>query len=103
MSKIGLIITREYTTRVKKRAFIVLTVLVPLLVVSLMFLAIWLSLEETKHVKVLVADPRNLCDNRVFVSADEKNPPATFYFYQDYVDSAAFAGREDFQEYDVLI
>lgn len=103
VSKIGLIITREYTTRVKKRAFIVLTILVPMLVVGLMFLAIWLSLEEKKHIKVLVADPRNLCDERIFIGTDEKDPPATFYFYQDYVDSTAFASRQDFQEYDVLI
>jgi ABC-2 type transport system permease protein len=103
VSKIGLIIGREYTTRVRKRAFIVLTILVPLLVVSLIFLAIWLSLEETKHVKVLVADPRNLCEGEIFISANEKNPPATFYFYEDFVDSTAFADNADFQEYDVLI
>lgn len=104
MSKIGLIISREYSSRVKKRAFIVLTVLVPILVVGLMFLAMWLGMEEQKHVKVLISDPRNLCGESFRISQDEeKYAPATFYFYTDFIDSAMFASREDMQEYDVLI
>lgn len=103
MSKIGLIIGREYSTRVRKRAFIVLTVLVPVLVVGLMFLAMWLGMEEKKHVKVLISDPRNLCDERIFIGVEEKDPPATFYFYQDYVDSLDFVTRADMKEFDVLI
>src|SRR5688500_12697244 len=79
MSKIGLIIGREYSTRVKKKAFIVLTILVPILVVSLMFLAIWLGMEEKKHVKVLISDPRNLC-NATIDTLGDTDPPASFYF-----------------------
>jgi len=78
MSKIGLIISREYSSRVKKRAFIVLTILVPILVVGMMFLAMWLGMEEQKHVKVLISDPRNLCGEKIYIGTDEKNPPATF-------------------------
>ena len=100
VSKIGLIIGREYSTRVKKKAFIVLTVLVPILVVGLMFLAMWLGMEEKKHVKVLIADPRNLCKEYIVT---EKNGPASFDFYGDFVDSAAFAGNQTFKDYDVLI
>lgn len=80
-----------------------LTILVPILVVGLMFLAMWLGMEEKKHVKVLVADPRNLCDAQIYIGTDEKDPPATFYFYPDFVDSAEFAARTDMQKYDVLI
>ncbi|MCG8576302.1 MAG: ABC transporter permease [Flavobacteriales bacterium] len=102
MSKIGLVIGREYMSRVRKKTFILLTILIPILVVGLMFLAMWLGIEKTKHVKVLVADPNGLCEGEIFIGQDE-NPPATFYFYEDFVDSADFAGRADFQEYDVLI
>jgi ABC-2 type transport system permease protein len=102
VSKIGLIISREYSTRVKKKAFIVLTILVPILVVGLMFLAIWLGLEEKKHYKVLIGDPANLCQAKIFIGQDE-NPPATFYFYEDLIDSASFAGRKDMQEYDIMV
>lgn len=103
MSKIGLIISREYTSRVKKRAFIAVTILVPILIVGLMFLAMWLSIEEQKHVRVLVADPRNLCNGYIRYGVDEKNPPASFDFYTDYVDSVMFANNVDMQEFDVLI
>lgn len=102
MSKIGLIISREYSTRVRKKSFIVLTVIVPILVVGLMFLAIWLGMEEKKHVKVLISDPMDLCRGNIFVT-DEGNPPASFYFYADKIDSAAFVKRQDFKEYDVLV
>ena len=98
-----MIIGREYSTRVKKKAFIVLTILVPILVVGLMFLAMWLGMETQKEIKVLVSDPRNLCNGIIPLSQHETNPPATFYFYQDYIDSADFAGRSDFKQYDVLI
>jgi ABC-2 type transport system permease protein len=104
VSKIGLIISREYTSRVKKTAFIVLTILVPILIVGLMFLAMWLSIEEKKHVRVLISDPRNLLREYIPLSVgEEKYAPASFYFYQDYIDSAMFASREDMKEYDVLI
>lgn len=103
MSKIGLIISREYSSRVRKRTFIVLTILVPILVVGLMALAIWLSIEKTKHIKVLVADPRNLCDGRIFVGQGESDPPATFYFYPAELDTGSFMQREDMKSYDVLV
>jgi len=102
MSKIGLIIGREYSTRVKKKAFIVLTVLIPILVVGLMFLAMWLGIEKKKHVNVLIADPMNLCNANIFVG-DEQNPPATFHFYQAQMDSMTFVTRNDMKAYDVLI
>jgi ABC-2 type transport system permease protein len=102
MSKIGLIIGREYSTRVKKKAFIVLTILVPILVVGLMFLAMWLGMEEKKHVKVLVSDPMNLCDAKIFIGQDE-NPPASFYFYASGIEPDEFLYRKDMEQYDMLV
>ncbi|RLD38897.1 MAG: ABC transporter permease [Bacteroidetes bacterium] len=55
MSKINLIIQREYLTRVKKRSFIVLTFLGPLLMASIWIIPIYLSnlSKETKVISVL--------------------------------------------------
>lgn len=55
MSKISLIIQREYFTRVKKRSFIVLTFLGPLLMASIWIVPIYLSSlgQETKIISVL--------------------------------------------------
>ncbi|MDH6313487.1 ABC-2 type transport system permease protein [Parabacteroides sp. PFB2-10] len=43
MSKIGLIIKREYLHRVSKKSFIILTLLMPLMMVALVFVPLWLS------------------------------------------------------------
>lgn len=102
MSKIGLIIGREYSSRVKKKSFIILTILVPLLIGGGSFLALWLGMEETKHVKVLISDPGNLCDAKIFVAQDEK-PPATFYFSNDFILREEFEEQEKYQEYDMFI
>ncbi len=55
MSKISLIIQREYLTRVKKRSFIVLTFLGPLLMASIWIIPIYLSSisQEAKVISVL--------------------------------------------------
>lgn len=56
MGKIGLIIQREYTTRVKKKSFIIMTFLGPLLMVGLICGAVLLGLSENGDHEVLVVD-----------------------------------------------
>ena len=102
MSKIGLIIKREYSSRVRKRSFLVITILVPLLIAGLGFLAMWLSIQESKQIKVLVADPDNLCDGKIFVG-NNQNPPAVFYFYEGDILPEDFQNREEYQSYDLLL
>ncbi|NPA35772.1 MAG: ABC transporter permease [Chlorobi bacterium] len=56
MNKIGLIISREYTTRVKKKSFLVMSVIGPLLFAAMFVLPAWLaSLDSTseKHIAVI--------------------------------------------------
>ena len=43
MSKIGLIIEREYKTRVLKKSFLLLTFLSPILFAALIAVPLWLS------------------------------------------------------------
>ena len=43
MKNLGLIIEREYSTRVKKKSFIILTLVMPLLFVGIAFVPLWLS------------------------------------------------------------
>ena len=102
MSKIGLIIQREYASRVRKKSFLVITILVPVIIAALGFLAMWLSIQETKQIKVLVADPANLCEGKIFVGSNE-NPPAVFYFMQEDISLDDFQFNERFQKYDLLI
>lgn len=60
MSKIGLIVAREYTTRVRKKSFIIMTILGPLLMGGFLWSAFWLGKQEDQVTKVLVADETGL-------------------------------------------
>ena len=56
MGKIGLIIQREFMTRVKKKSFIIMTILGPLLMGSIFVVPILLSNTQEKQVKIEVVD-----------------------------------------------
>ncbi|MCA1751375.1 MAG: ABC transporter permease, partial [Flavobacteriales bacterium] len=56
MNKTGLIIHREYFSRVKKKSFIVMTLLGPVLIAGLMGLGIYLGMSDDTRYNVLVAD-----------------------------------------------
>jgi len=56
MKKIILIIKREYLSRVKKKSFIIMTILGPLLFAVLMFSAIAVTMSDTTEYDVLIVD-----------------------------------------------
>ncbi|MDR2843507.1 MAG: ABC transporter permease, partial [Candidatus Symbiothrix sp.] len=57
MNKINIIIQREYLTRVRKKSFIILTLLMPVLFVGLMGGTFWLSqLNESEAKTIVVVD-----------------------------------------------
>ncbi len=57
MSKIGLIINREYTTRVKKKSFIIMTILGPILFAAMMIApVILMKMEDDEFKKIAVID-----------------------------------------------
>lgn len=56
MNKILLIIKREYLSRVKKKSFILMTILGPILMVGIMIVPIWLSMKKTDVQKIEVID-----------------------------------------------
>jgi ABC-2 type transport system permease protein len=59
MNKIFLIIRREFITRVRKKSFIIMTILGPLLFAGVMVLPIWLATRETSSVKVIEVDDKS--------------------------------------------
>jgi len=60
MNKIALIIKREYLVRVKKKSFIIMTFLGPLLFTGLMVGAIFLALSDNSKHNVLIVDSSGL-------------------------------------------
>jgi len=55
-NKIGLIIRREYFTRVRKKSFIIMSLLGPLIMAGVLTFAMWTSIEESDDQKILVID-----------------------------------------------
>jgi ABC-2 type transport system permease protein len=61
MSKIGLIIKREYSTRVMKKSFILLTFLTPILMVGMISLIVYLgTIKDDKIKNIVVVDKSGL-------------------------------------------
>ncbi len=80
MNKIGLIIKREYTTRVRKRSFIVMSILGPILFASLMVVPALIAMSEDQEVKrIAVVDSSHLFMNVI---------PETEYLKFDYLENA---------------
>ncbi|MDD4645962.1 MAG: ABC transporter permease [Bacteroidales bacterium] len=80
MNKISLIIQREYSTRVKKKSFIIMTILTPVLLVSMLLIPTYLATKEDNQAKVIaVIDKTNITEGAI---------PQTEYMKFEYIDNA---------------
>ena len=78
--KIGIIIEREYLTRVKKRSFLLITFLAPLFFAALMFLpAILMTNSEKFETKKIIA----VCDESTLFNGKLENTDANTFIYID--------------------
>ena len=78
MNKIGLIIEREYMTRVKRKSFLLTTILVPIVIIGFYAVIIAVSISgESNTQQVAILDEANLF-NGVITSA--KNDKTTYTF-----------------------
>ena len=88
MGKIGLIIWREYITRVRKPSFLIMTFLGPLLIAGAVTLMVYFSLKESNEQLVLVVDKPQLLTDKLKDGKDIH----FFYTQQEQSDSAFKAG-----------
>ena len=66
MGKIGIIAAREFNERVKKKSFIITTILMPLFFVALMFVpALMMNIKSDKAKEVIVVDQSGLIGDRL--------------------------------------
>jgi len=65
MNNIGLIIKREYSTRVKKRSFIIMSILGPLLIVGFLAFTIYLNKSSNSSYEILVVDEAKLFEGKL--------------------------------------
>lgn len=65
MNKLLLIIQREYFSRVKKKSFLIMTILGPLLIAGLMIVPVWLAMREKTEHQILVLDHSGLFVDKI--------------------------------------
>ncbi len=70
MSKIGLIIKREYGSRVKKKSFIIMTLLGPILIAVFYASAIYMGIQESGSMQVLLLDETHLANSKDFPTSE---------------------------------
>ncbi|MBR4136571.1 MAG: ABC transporter permease [Bacteroidales bacterium] len=93
-NKTFLIISREYTTRVKKKSFIIMTILLPILMAALIFLPVLLVMhsERNQHSRILVVD-----DTEIFLNTFEETDNTTYQYRSgniDQITQEAFSNDE---------
>lgn len=77
MNKIGLIIAREYIARVKKKSFIIMTILGPILFAGMMAIVFWSATREGDQKLIQVIDETGLFENKI-----ENTETITYQFIQ---------------------
>ena len=60
MSKVALIIKREYLSRVRKKTFILTTILTPLLFIGLIAAVVFITVKNVRNEKIAVVDSEGL-------------------------------------------
>ena len=73
MNKTGLIIKREYLTRVRKRSFLIMTFLGPILMAALYIIPIMLALHSSnEHMRIAVVDESHWFEERLTSNPENK-------------------------------
>ncbi len=76
MNKIGLIVKREYLTRVRKRSFLILTFLGPILMAAIYIIPIMLALHGANdHLRVAVVDESHWFEDRIINTKEHSFVP----------------------------
>jgi ABC-2 type transport system permease protein len=87
MNKTGLIIRREYLTRIRKRSFIIMSIIGPILFASLMIIPAWMAMSEDQEEKrIAVVDSSHLFFNVI---------PETQYLKFDFLENTRLNDIKD--------
>lgn len=98
MSKISLIAKREFLSRVRKKTFLLTTILLPLLIFGFYAMIIYLSIQSSDGVKIAIADQANLFDKKIETKTDELQ----FVFVED-ADEIQLRKKVEKKQYDAYV
>ncbi len=100
MNKIRLIIEREYMTRVKRKSFLLTTLLVPLVIVGFYAIIIAVSISgESNTQRIAILDEANLFNGTIEAGKDDKS---TYTFIQDETEQS-FKGKYKKEGYSLFL
>ncbi|MDB5231376.1 MAG: transporter permease, partial [Chitinophagaceae bacterium] len=98
MSKISLIAQREFLTRVRKKTFLLTTILLPLLIFGFYALIIYFSVQSSDTLNIAVADKANIFNKKI-----ESKDEALKFIFIDSQDEAALKAKTQKGEYDAYL
>ncbi|MDY0053826.1 MAG: ABC transporter permease [Bacteroidales bacterium] len=104
MNKIKIIIRREYLSRIKKKSFLVMTFLGPILIAALWGIPFFLALNSESESKILVVDTtlyeKNGVKSSLFLNQFKNNEGAVFEYSYDINEAQAKLKNK---EYDAVL
>lgn len=86
MNNIFLIIQREYITRVRKKSFLIMSIVGPILIASLWVIPIWLSTRDTKQQTIEILD-----DSGIFIDKFSETSSLKF----KYIDAELVNAKQE--------
>jgi ABC-2 type transport system permease protein len=101
MNKIWIIIQREYLTRVRKRSFIITTLLAPIGLILLVVASIFIGSYNNAVTNVAIVDESGLFKDQTFADKDKQ-----VYFFKSGDKEAAVAqqlGKDDKSKYNAIM
>jgi ABC-2 type transport system permease protein len=99
MNKIGLVISREYFTRVKKKSFLLTTLLVPVVIIGFYAAIIAIAVKGSDEKKsIAVIDNANLFNGKI----DNNNKKLTFSFIRNETEQS-FVNKYKAQGYEAFL
>jgi ABC-2 type transport system permease protein len=87
MSKVGLIIKREYLSRVRKKTFILTTILTPLLFIAMIAAVVFITAKNVRDEKLAVVDTQGILKSNL------RNSKSVSYEFRNDVDTSNFKSK----------
>lgn len=87
MNKVWLIIKREYLSRVRKKTFILSTILTPILFAAVIGAIVYITVKNISNEKVVVVDPSG------YLKQNLENSKTVTYAFANDADTSNFASR----------
>lgn len=84
MNKVGLIIKREYLSRVRKKTFILTTILTPLLFIGLIAAVVFITVNSVRNEKIAIVDTEGVLKSNL------KGSESVSYEFRNDVDTSNF-------------